>query len=275
LPSLTRRQFLSIPATTLLWPPPGYAAPAPYPVRFRKTSPYEAVFGKIAPGNDEFPEEKQASEVESLLNALPRTRSLPLANGFTGRSPMPVRLKQISQDVFEAEFDSNSFNFEAGLRDWLNSLGTVRQCRFFVLPGERFRYEIASSNETRLEYRVGHWRQNWNNGQLSSFEPLDEVLTVASHPLFRDATSSFFEEAPSFQKQLLKGVPYWRSVLDSACGIDVYGSNGIAVGDIDSDGWDEIYVYQPAGMPNRLYKNRNGKMEDITEVAGLGVLDDT
>ena len=80
------------------------------------------------------------------------------------------------------------------------------------------------------------------------------MLTVAPHYLFRDATSSFFEEAPSFRNQLLKGVPYWRSVLDSACGIDVYGSNGIAVGDIDSDGWDEIYVCQPAGLPNRLYK---------------------
>jgi Tfp pilus assembly protein PilF len=275
LPCLTRRQFLSVPVATLLWPPAGYAAPAAYPVRFRKASPYEAVFGKIAPGNDEFLEEKQASEIESLLNALPRTRSLPLANGFTGRSPMPVRLKQISQDVFEAEFAPNSFNFETGLRAWLNSLGTVRQCRFSVLPGERVRYEIASSNETRLEYRVGQWRQSWSNGQLSSFEPLGEVLTVASHFLFRDETSSFFGEAPSFQKQLLKGVPYWRSVLDSACGIDVYGSNGIAVGDIDGDGWDEIYVCQPAGLPNRLYKNRSGNMEDITEVAGLGVLDDT
>ena len=81
MPCLTRRQFLSVPVTTLLWSPPGYAAPAAYPVRFRKTSPYEAVFGQIVPGNDEFLEEKQASEIESLLNALPRTRSLPVANG--------------------------------------------------------------------------------------------------------------------------------------------------------------------------------------------------
>jgi len=38
-------------------------------------------------------------------------------------------------------------------------------------------------------------------------------------------------------------------VLDAACGIDVYGNNGVAVGDIDNDGWDEIYVCQPSGLP--------------------------
>jgi hypothetical protein len=62
---------------------------------------------------------------------------------------------------------------------------------------------------------------------------------------------------------------------DSASGIDVYGNNGIAVGDIDNDGWDEIYVCQPGGLPNRLYQSRQGRLEDITERAGVGVLDDT
>ena len=64
--------------------------------------------------------------------------------------------------------------------------------------------------------------------------------------------------------------------LDSATGIDLYGSNGIAVGDIDNDGMDEIYVCQPAGLPNLLYKNRgDGTLIDITESSGTGVLDDT
>ena len=49
----------------------------------------------------------------------------------------------------------------------------------------------------------------------------------------------------------------------------------MAVGDIDNDGWDEIYVCQPGGLPNRLYKNRDdGTCADITE-GGVGMLDDT
>ena len=67
--------------------------------------------------------------------------------------------------------------------------------------------------------------------------------------------------------QLLHGTDYWRTVLDGACGIDIYGHNGVSVADIDNDGFDDLYVCQPAGLPNRLYRNRgDGTFEDITEV---------
>src|SRR5262249_20606496 len=54
------------------------------------------------------------------------------------------------------------------------------------------------------------------------------------------------------------------------------GNNGIAVGDIDGDGVDEVYVCQPGGLPNRLYKfGEDGRMLDITERWGVPVLDDS
>ena len=57
---------------------------------------------------------------------------------------------------------------------------------------------------------------------------------------------------------------------------DVYGNNGIAAGDFDNDGFDDLYVSQPAGLPNRLYRNRgDGTFLDVTEKSGLGVLDGT
>jgi hypothetical protein len=75
---------------------------------------------------------------------------------------------------------------------------------------------------------------------------------------------------------LLRGVDYWRTVLDGACGIDIYGHNGVSVADIDGDGFDDLYICQPAGLPNRLYRNRgDGTFEDITESSGLGVLENT
>ena len=65
--------------------------------------------------------------------------------------------------------------------------------------------------------------------------------------------------------------------LDPACGIDLYGENGIAVGDIDGDGVDEIYVCQPGGLPNRLYKNDGAGPAAATLLrpSGLDLLDDT
>ncbi len=75
--------------------------------------------------------------------------------------------------------------------------------------------------------------------------------------------------------QLEKGIPYWISHLDPATGIDIYGNNGIAVGDIDNDGRDEVYVCQPAGLPNRLYRWVGNQLTDITSASGLDLLDDT
>jgi tetratricopeptide (TPR) repeat protein len=74
----------------------------------------------------------------------------------------------------------------------------------------------------------------------------------------------------------MHGADYWRTILDGAVGVDVYGNNGVAAGDYDNDGFDDLYVCQPAGLPNRLYRNRgDGTFEDVTEKAGVGVLDST
>ncbi|MEO8128334.1 MAG: VCBS repeat-containing protein, partial [Bryobacteraceae bacterium] len=229
----------------------------------------DSIYRFVAPGTDEFAVEAQAATITSQLNRLLETRSLPLAEGFRGSSPMPARYRQIAPDVAVAEFGKDAF--AGGLQAWVDSLGAVRAARFYPLAGSLVRYEIAGAGQ----YRVGLWRQVWSGGKLLEFTPIEETLTTAAESRFRDITAHAFKRTESFHQQLLRGVPYWRARLDAATGIDVYGNNGIAVGDIDNDGWDEIYVCQPGGLPNRLYKNVGGQLQDVTSRAGVDVLDDT
>jgi hypothetical protein len=57
------------------------------------------------------------------------------------------------------------------------------------------------------------------------------------------------------------GIDYWRTVLDGASGIDIYGNNGISVGDFDGDGHDDLYVCQPAGQETiGSYAEQRGKI---------------
>ena len=64
--------------------------------------------------------------------------------------------------------------------------------------------------------------------------------------------------------------------VDSVLTRDSNGHQGVSVGDADGDGLDDLYVTQPSGLPNRLYRNRgDSTFEDITDRAGVGVLDDT
>src|SRR5580704_16659860 len=146
----------------------------------------------------------------------------------------------------------------------------------------RIRYHIvASRNDERREERVGSWRTEWSRDESTAWkvrkwEATEETLSVVHGPAFIDVTPQALCGTVSYTSQMLRGVDHWRTVLDGACGIDVYGNNGVAAGDFDNDGFDDFYVCQPAGLPNRLYRNRgDGTFEDITEPSGLGILENT
>jgi tetratricopeptide (TPR) repeat protein len=172
-------------------------------------------------------------------------------------SPYESLLRFVDPGADEFASEKAALELEARL--------TQPDTRVHVLPENRARFEIKAPGK----YTTGIW-------QLPDRRPIEETAVVSPKPYFRDVTGHVFGAAPSFRDQLIPGNPYWRSRLDSACGIDVYGNQGIAVGDIDNDGVDEIYVCQPGGLPNRLYKIRaDATAEDITERSGLGILDDT
>jgi len=242
-----------------------------YPVHFRKSSPYEAVLAQVEPGTDEFRFEREAAEIEQRLSAALTGQALPLAETFKGASLLPNSYHAIGEGVWEAEFAAAAAGFDETFSQWRESLGRIRRARFFVLPNHLVRYEIASEGG----YRVGLWRQIWKDGRLQSSHPVSETMTTAREPLFQDVTGYSLAHTDSFREQLRKGNVFWRSRLDAATGIDIYGNNGVAVADIDNDGWDEIYICQQAGLPNRLYKNRgDGTFADITAHAGLAILDE-
>ncbi len=136
------------------------------------------------------------------------------------------------------------------------------------------------TNEQREE-RVGSWRTEWLRDESGAWkarrwEASEETVSLTRGPAFLDVTPQVLGRTESYARQMLRGSDYWRTVLDGACGIDVYGNNGVAIGDFDNDGFDDLYVCQPSGLPNRLYRNRgDGTLEDVTEKAGVGVLDGT
>ncbi len=139
------------------------------------------------------------------------------------------------------------------------------------------RYEVIGTGaEFHREQRIGEWLLNWKGDQIVRWISRDEVRSRSRERCFREITASAFGNNSSYAAQLLHGADYWRTVMDGASGIDIYGHNGVSVGDLHGDGFDDIYVCQPAGLPNRLYRNRgDGTFEDVTEQSGLGLLDNT
>ncbi len=279
--------------------------------RYRQELPLEGVLKAVRPGSDAYPSEKYAAEIEDVLAdwsvalrqspADFRTLGKYLTASFKGSAFQPTDDHsmrsgsglQVSRLQFSQEAALPSGPFLLRLAEHITQQSGLITADFKV-PGilvksesplviqARVHYDLVSARTDfyRQEF-VGEWDLEWeqtSTGKLGvrTWRAVNESRSRAGGPAFVDITAQALAGNPSYSQQMLRGTDHWRTVLDAASGIDVYGNNGIAVGDIDHDGFDDLYVCQPAGLPNRLYRNRgDGTFTDVTEAAGVGVLDNT
>jgi Flp pilus assembly protein TadD/peroxiredoxin len=274
-------------------------------------SPLDDVFHQVIPGTDEYLTEKYAFEITALLTTWAEAlqRSVPAldvlarfidssieATELAGAQENRVRSGsgiEVLKRRFANESLSGRERFLGQMNNYLANLSRVEIAEFEITEIEELtasplsvniqvRYGIvgAAKNADR-EQRIGDWRMEWarpasSEWHVKKWNATEETVSRARGPTFVEVTSQAFAQVESYKSQMLRGADHWRTVLDAACGIDVYGNNGVAVGDFDNDGFDDIYVCQPSGLPNRLYRNRgNGGFDDVTENAGLNVLDAT
>jgi tetratricopeptide (TPR) repeat protein len=272
------------------------------------------VLRKVPAGYDEFLTEKYQDQVAAVLkewsSQLLRSPQSIVAletviqENFSAATLKAGKWKPIHAEgvinVWQGEFADGPAlardDFLAEVRSLLGSYSTIIAAEFQVISihAASSTAEASRSLETvvrfelvgtaagvRREQRVGNWKMSWEllaSGELrlQQWKVLDEVRSRALAPIFVDVTEPAFGGSSSYAAQLVHGTDYWRTVLDSASGIDIYGHNGVSIADIDGDGFDDLYVCQPAGIPNRLFRNRgDGTFEDITEQSGVGVLENT
>lgn len=89
-----------------------------------------------------------------------------------------------------------------------------------------------------------------------------------------DATTSVLGNNPSFTDQLHRGANDWSRRIQRQYGVDFFARRGLAIGDVNGDGRDDLYVCQMGGLPNLLFVQQpDGTAKDLSIQAGVDLLD--
>ena len=102
-----------------------------------------------------------------------------------------------------------------------------------------------------------------------------ESVRLAGHPqgLFEDVSESVLGPA-LFREEVAPGLDDWRALIPATLEPGLLGHHGLALGDADGDGLEDVYWCRPGGLPNRLFLHTaDGTVRDVSAEAGVDLLD--
>jgi hypothetical protein len=217
------------------------------------------------------------------------------AKTITSAPLRPENAAKVFQDerlqVFRAPPSSTVAHGLAALATSLNTLknaAPIIQPHLKILRVERTSessvtttvlVEIGANGPSARRQFNGLWSCDWltaagappalNAIRVTQFE---EVIQPAEGgTLFTDVTASVLGNNRSFHEQLLISTDQWRARLPRDLGLDAVANHGLAIGDVNGDELDDLYICQQGGLPNRLFiQNPDGTLRDVTDQSGAG-----
>lgn len=145
----------------------------------------------------------------------------------------------------------------------------------------RVRIEAFGTLADRSIQQVATWHVRWlvsEAGELS----LREIRVLggdqSSSPgvWFHDVTLDLLPRSLRDRPDLRRGGEYWPTRIDRVGESTRMGHQGLAIGDVDGDGLEDVYVAMCGGLPNLLLRQRpDGTFENIAAAANVAFLDET
>ena len=129
----------------------------------------------------------------------------------------------------------------------------------------------------RLQINVGWeclWRQERDEFWLTSIRTTDYEEVLARGSLFSDCTLSVLGGTDYWRTILSRSTDYWLDRLETKYGLDPAAWHGMAIGDVNNDGFEDVYVCQAGGIPNGLLlQNPDGTVREVASAAGVDLYD--
>jgi len=180
------------------------------------------------------------------------------------------------------------------LRAWTAALRDVSNPRVdFAIDG--CSQPSADRIETKVRLRVSgpvgegslqhnlRWNAVWRVPGAEASSGIPRLLSLVAEsaeevrarvqPL-AELTREVLGGVPRFEDEILHGSEAYHLRQDRLSSQPMLGMHGLALGDVDGDGFEDLYLPQPGGQPNRLLLHQpDGTLREGARAAGLDILD--
>ena len=180
-----------------------------------------------------------------------------------------------------SQFSNRFINSSEQSRTVKVSVFEIRHAESTVQTVSRIEMKARLKNQNYFGL-ITQFKSSWSkneDGQLKVLEignPEQTVLNESPILWFSDETDRLTTTEPAFTEHLSMGLDFWLKRIESIHGIDAFINNGMALGDFDGDGRDDIYVCQPGGLPNRLFLHQtDNTIQEAPKKTGANYLDHT